>query len=90
MRFPLPLIAMLCVQEIVAENSAADFLPGRRVLLAAHNCYPYDGRWTDRIDRALKTGMPLMMEPDLAWYTEPATGKSWSILTHAPAASARF
>jgi hypothetical protein len=59
-----------------------DFLPGRRVLLDAHNCYPYDGNWSDRIDRALKAGVPLAMEPDLAWYTDPATGKSWSIVTH--------
>ena len=41
--------------------------PGSRVLLDAHNCYPYDGRWADRIDRALRAGFPLSIEQDLAW-----------------------
>ena len=29
---------------------------GGRPLLDAHNCYPYDGKYADRIDRALGTG----------------------------------
>ena len=33
--------------------------PGTRVLLDAHNAYPYNGKFTDRIDRALGTGLPL-------------------------------
>lgn len=41
--------------------------PGARTLLDAHNCYPYQGRWADRIERALSTGMPLAIEPDLEW-----------------------
>ena len=41
--------------------------PGTRVLLDAHNCYPYEGRWADRIERALKTGLPVAIEQDLAW-----------------------
>ncbi|MDQ6666468.1 MAG: hypothetical protein M3Z23_18975 [Acidobacteriota bacterium] len=45
----------------------AGFLPGARVLLDAHNCYPYDGKWGDRIDRALSIGAPLAIEQDLAW-----------------------
>ncbi len=47
--------------------AAAGFLPGARVLVDAHNCYPYDGKWADRIDRALSTGAPLAIEQDLAW-----------------------
>src|SRR5215469_7984296 len=42
--------------------------PGSRVLLDAHNCYPYDGKWADRIDRALSTGTPLAIEQDLVWF----------------------
>lgn len=42
--------------------------PGSRVLLDAHNAYPYQGRWTDRLDRALSTGMPLAIEQDLVWH----------------------
>lgn len=34
----------------------------------AHNCYPYDGQWSDRIDRALSIGFPLSIEQDLAWF----------------------
>jgi hypothetical protein len=49
-------------------RSIAPFEPGQRVLLDAHNCYPYDGRWADRIDRALSTGTPLAIEQDLVWF----------------------
>ena len=45
-----------------------DFLNHGRPMLDAHNCYPYDGRWADRIDRALSTGFPISIEQDLAWY----------------------
>lgn len=56
--------------------------PGTRTTTDAHNCYPYDGRWNDRIDRALSTGMPVAIEQDLGWYTDAKTGKSWSVVTH--------
>jgi hypothetical protein len=56
--------------------------PGKRVLLDAHNCYPYDGRFADRLDRALATGIPLAVEQDLAWYRDPRTGVARSIVTH--------
>jgi hypothetical protein len=48
----------------------------------AHNCYPYYEWWYNRIDRALAAGTPLAIEQDLAWYTDPKTGKSWSIVAH--------
>lgn len=53
-----------------------------RVLLDAHNCYPEVERWSDRIDRALSTGTPLAIEQDLAWYVDPSSGRSWSVLSH--------
>jgi hypothetical protein len=56
--------------------------PGTRVLLDAHNAYPDDGQWADRIDRALATGLPLAIEQDLAWYRDPATGRARSIVAH--------
>jgi hypothetical protein len=56
--------------------------PGSRTLMDAHNCYPYWEWWNDRIDRALSAGTPLAIEQDLAWYTNPITGKSWSVVTH--------
>jgi hypothetical protein len=56
--------------------------PGSRVLMDAHNCYPYDGRWADRIERALSAGTPLAIEQDLFWYTDKKSGKSWSVVSH--------
>jgi hypothetical protein len=56
--------------------------PGGRVLLDAHNCYPYDGKWPDRIDRALATGLPVAIEQDLVWWTDPATKTARSIVSH--------
>ena len=54
-----------------------------RVVLDAHNCYPYDGKYLDRIEVALKTGTPLAIEQDLAWYVDPSTGVGRSVLSHA-------
>ena len=56
--------------------------PGSRTMIDAHNCYPYFEWWGDRIDRALSAGTPLAIEQDLGWYTDPTTGKSWSVVTH--------
>lgn len=49
---------------------AADpaFAPGERALFEAHNCYPYNGWWTDRIDRALKMPRPVAIELDMRWH----------------------
>ena len=52
-----------------------------RPIVDAHNCYPYDGRWTDRIDRALSTGFPVGIEQDMAWYVDPS-GKGHAVVTH--------
>jgi hypothetical protein len=59
-----------------------DFLNQRHPVLDAHNCYPYEGRYADRIERALKTGTPVGIEQDLAWYVDPATGKGRIVVTH--------
>ena len=56
--------------------------PGARSEMDAHNCYPYDGRWGDRVDRALSAGTPVAIEQDLAWYRDPKTGRSRSVVTH--------
>src|SRR5215470_20454458 len=65
----------------------AAFRPGGRVLLDAHNCYPYGEWWSDRIDRALSTGAPLAIEQDLAWYTDARSGRSRSVLSHSSMAT---
>lgn len=60
------------------------FRPGTRTIVDAHNCYPYEGKWGDRIDRALAHGIPVAIEQDLYWYTDPQTGVSRSVLAHTP------
>ncbi len=69
-----------------AANHAAapgtGFEPGARVLLDAHNCYPDGGRWADRLDRALATGLPVAIEQDLYWFRDPRSGVFRSIVSH--------
>lgn len=65
-----------------ADPAVAPLRPGERVTLDAHNAYPYQDRWADRIDRALGTGFPVAIEQDLVWrngrsivsHGEPFTG----------------
>jgi len=80
----LVLSAVLAMRA--ATWSAADLPaaagPGGRVLLDAHNCYPEHGKWADRLERALATGLPVAIEQDLVWYRDPATGLSKSIVSH--------
>lgn len=66
---------MLRAVFTTALSLAAMGLPGvsQRALplgpmLHAHNCYVENGRWADRLDRALGTGQsPIAIEQDLAW-----------------------
>jgi hypothetical protein len=81
MRFCRMLAACALLACAAAPLDAA-FEPGTRVLLDAHNCYPYNGRWVDRIDRALSTGTPLAIEQDLVWFRDPVTGKGRSLVAH--------
>jgi hypothetical protein len=78
------LIAVAAGALLGSRLAAADAAlePGTRVLLDAHNCYPYNGRWADRIDRALSTGTPLAIEQDLVWFRDPVTGRGRSLVAH--------
>jgi hypothetical protein len=67
---------------VAQQPSAHQSTPGSRTVMDAHNCYPYFEWWEDRIDRALSTGTPVAIEQDLAWHTDPKTGRSWSVVTH--------
>lgn len=79
----LILSLLLGLGTSVRGGAATDALaPGTRVLLDAHNCYPYDGRWPERIERALAIGLPLAIEQDLAWFVDPRTGVGRSAVTH--------
>src|SRR5262245_19390344 len=81
------LISLSRIGASQQAQTATAFRPGGRVLLDAHNCYPYGEWWNDRIYRALSTGTPLAIEQDLAWYKDPRTGREWSVLSHSPTAT---
>lgn len=51
-----------------AQTGALDYLRQNRTIVDCHNCYPNDGAWADRIERALKLGFPSAIEQDLASY----------------------
>ena len=72
---PLSLLA-------VSLFGQAGLTPGRRTVLDSHNCYPYEGRFADRIDVALAQGFPVSIEQDLTWHVDPATGKGRIALHH--------
>src|SRR5215471_16880029 len=74
------LIALLATGSALHAQKA--FAPGARSMMDAHNCYPYYEWWGDRIDRALSEETPVAIEQDLGWYTDPRSGKSWSVVTH--------
>lgn len=77
------LLLLVATGTKMAAQEPPAYLPGRRVLLDAHNAYPEQGLWSDRIDRALATGVPLAIEQDLAWLCEPAASCR-SVLRHEP------
>lgn len=65
----LRLAALAAVFLPLPGNShTAPLPPGRGAMLHAHNCYPEQGLWADRIERALDTGArPIAIEQDVAW-----------------------
>lgn len=81
-RLRLASVLLLLISPLRAGEAGFTLTPGTRVVMDAHNCYPYDGVWADRIERALKTGTPLAIEQDLFWYTNKRTGRSWSVVSH--------
>jgi hypothetical protein len=68
----------------LAQGPDLEFLNHNEPILDAHNCYPYEGHWNDRIQRALNSGFPVSIEQDLAWYVDPATGKGRVVVSHTP------
>ena len=50
-------------------------------MLDAHNAYPDRGRFADRIDVALATGLPVAIEQDLAWCAS-AGGTKAPLVSH--------
>ncbi len=80
--FMKTLICCLLGGAVLLPAQSLDFLNRNQSLLDAHNCYPYEGQWADRIDRALKQGFPIGIEQDIAWAADPVTGKGRPVVTH--------
>jgi hypothetical protein len=80
-------VFLLAAQTEPADNGLFQINPGKS-LLDAHNCYPYDGKWANRIDRALATGFPVGIEQDIAPYLDPGTQKVIAKVTHRAKADA--
>jgi hypothetical protein len=76
------LAAGACLAQPAANP--LDFLNHNKPILDAHNCYPYDGQFADRIDRALSQSFPIGIEQDIAWAVDPKTGKGRPVVTHTP------
>jgi hypothetical protein len=74
--------ALLCLaQSGLAQPTMPGLLAHQRTVLDAHNCYPYEGQYADRIDRALSVGYPVAIEQDLAWYAD-ASGTARVVVSH--------
>lgn len=64
------------------QSSAIE--PGTRVMLDAHNAYPYGGKFADRIERALSGGVPVAIEQDLIWRPAADGQPGRSVVSHGP------
>jgi hypothetical protein len=76
---------LLIAGTACAQKPSLDQLIPHSPVPDAHNCYPYEGQWADRIDRALgtmKPGMPVAIEQDIAWGLDKVTGKGRPVVTH--------
>jgi hypothetical protein len=71
----------MCLASLHAQERSR-YAPGQRVLLDAHNAYPYQGRWSDRLERALATGTPVAIEQDLLWRPANGAAPARSIVSH--------
>ncbi len=79
---PLAAVATTTGGNASAGARSLDFLDHGRSMVDAHNCYPDDGHWNDRIQHALDAGFPVSIEQDLAWYVDPATGNGRVVVSH--------
>ena len=63
----LATVLLIAVLPLAAQTPGLGFLNGNKPVVDAHNCYPYNGQWADRLSRALALGYPIGIEQDLAW-----------------------
>jgi hypothetical protein len=55
------------VASLAVNATAQTYAPGSRIEVLAHNAYPDDEKYTDRLVRALSSDRPVAIEQDLAW-----------------------
>jgi hypothetical protein len=61
------LLPIVAAALLLAAQAPVPGLFSGRSMLHAHNAYPEKGRWSDRLDRALATGVsPIVIEQDIA------------------------
>lgn len=84
LRLMMLLLSVAATSTSWAQGPDLNFLNHNQPMVDAHNCYPYDGQWNDRVQRALNSGFPVSIEQDLAWYVDPATGKGRVVVSHTP------
>jgi hypothetical protein len=75
-------VLLLAAGFAFTQEASREFLNHGKPMVDAHNSYPYNGRWADRIERALAAGYPVAIEQDLAWGIDPETGKPAPVLSH--------
>lgn len=76
-------LGLLLIARTEAQRQDGPLVPGGRVHLHAHNAYPDQGRWRDRIERALAAGVPhLAIEQDVAWAPPQPGRPGRSVVTH--------
>lgn len=51
----------------LAAGLSSTYAPGSRIQVLSHNAYPDHGKYADRLDRTLASGLPVAIEEDLAW-----------------------
>jgi glycerophosphoryl diester phosphodiesterase len=91
----LGVVVLCALGEYVAASQTAvlNVVPhhalraGTRALLDAHNAYVENGRWSDRLDRALATGLPIAIEQDLVWVPASSDAPGRSVVSHGPPVS---
>jgi hypothetical protein len=64
------------------SKPTSNYGPGKRVMLDAHNCYPYAGQYADRLETALRCGFPIAIEQDLVWHKDRRTQLAKQVVAH--------
>lgn len=67
MKLAVCLALASCAFAGTAMQAQRTVTPGTRTLVLAHNAYPDHGKYEDRLDRAIASGTPFVVEEDLAW-----------------------